>query len=125
MVEEGSCHRLVLLIAFVAFVGSLTSSGFVRTEVGARAAEPVGDSVPSGLWELAATHKAPFDMRLIEPLGKLLVVSNLTGQVAAIRPDSGLVADHTQGAVRGVAGRRDERRLAARDGRRRRRARGG
>ena len=85
-------HRLVLLIAFVAFVGSLTSSGFVRTEIGARAAEPVGDSVPSGLWELAATHKAPFDMRLIEPLGKLLVVSDLTGQVAAIRPDSGLVA---------------------------------
>ncbi len=76
-------HRLVLLIAPIALIACGGA---------AHAAEPVGDSVPSGLWELAATHKAPFDMRLIEPLGKVLVVSDLTGQVAAMRPDSGLIA---------------------------------
>lgn len=57
----------------------------------ASAADPVADPLPTGLWELAATHKAPFEMRTLEPLAGVLVMSDMTGQVAAIRPDSGLV----------------------------------
>lgn len=50
-----------------------------------------GEPLPVGLWELAATHKAPFEMRMVEPLAGVLVMSDMTGSVAAIRPDSGLV----------------------------------
>ncbi len=50
-----------------------------------------GGPLPTGVWELAATHKAPFEMRTLEPLAGVLVMSDLTGVVAAIRPDSGLV----------------------------------
>lgn len=48
-------------------------------------------AVPDGVWELAATHQAPFDMRTIEPLGGVVVISDLQASVAAVRPDSGLV----------------------------------
>ncbi len=55
------------------------------------AAAPTELPLPEGIWELAATHQAPFEMRTLEPLAGVLVVSDLAGSVAAVRPDSGLV----------------------------------
>jgi len=57
----------------------------------ASAADPLAEPLPTGLWELAATHKAPFEMRMLEPLAGVLVMSDMTGSLVAIRPDSGLV----------------------------------
>jgi len=64
----------------------------LATSASGRAADPLPEPLPTGLWELAATLKAPFEMRTLEPLAGVLVMSDLTGSVAAIRPDSGLVA---------------------------------
>lgn len=50
------------------------------------------DPLPTGLWELAATHASPLDTHEVQGLGHLLVVSDLSTAVAAIRVDSGLVA---------------------------------
>lgn len=56
-----------------------------------RAVAADAEDPPQGIWELAATFRAPFDMRLLEPLAGVLVTSDMQGAVAALRPDSGLV----------------------------------
>ena len=58
----------------------------------ARAQSEPPEPLPVGLWELAASHTSPFELRETHSLGHLLVVSDLATAVAVVRADSGLVA---------------------------------